>query len=632
MSDAAVQELKEQFGSLSIGQSNCSRRCTGEEKELDIKNLNKYQKQAYHDICELLKQGTKSIITIDAPSGNGKTFLLCTVAVKYQKPVKVIIFRKDQASELSLKKVQSYTFLSFCMHHFDLLYHQALEMFRKLDKDKIRELYKLIVYSKRFVAEDTSVLILDIYTIPSPAMLLLLYILSLKHNLHLIFAGDAMQLQPINKSVLHKESNYYIIQILKDLTISNLSENMRICDTEFKKKVTRFYELLRQVQPAGNVPFNYKLRYHLYTQFRSKYFTEESFDTVYIAQTHRNITRRLYRFIEHLKSTGTTYYEAPFRFGQNDIEVPLHSRKNKYFPTLLLVPGYKYIYVTEAGVHHAVLLEDILFENNEIQGLKISFLKDKNRVEIIRRVNLNYYQILPDYRNWLYKTSKIYDKNDISQFPLRPYTLTYHATLGRTIDKEQVELSTECVYANFLYIGLCSVRHGSDIHKIHDERDLTGYLMTEYMETLSLKKNSEKYYYRCHLDKREIYQYIVNNQNSEDLDNIEWTTMNDIHQFEKSQIDYIRIKRSEYEKSNKKVDTPFMQITEFVKENPQVILNTIEMAPIDDYSNKEKKKKKKKQQQQQQQEDKKYKESDALRYLRDKYDLWVDNKEKDLQK
>lgn len=625
MSDAAVQELKKQFGSLSIGQSNCTG-CTGEEKELDMKNLNKYQKQAYHDICELLKQETKSIIAIDAPSGNGKTFLLCTLAVKYQKPVKVIIFRKDQASELSLKNIQSYTFVSFCMHHFDLLYHQALKMFRTIDKDKIRELYKLIVYSKKFVAEDTSVLILDIYTIPSPAMLLLLYILSLKHNLHLVFAGDAMQLQPINKSVLHKESNYYIIQILKDLTISNLSKNMRICDTEFKKKVARFYELLQQVQPAGNVPLNYKLRYHLYTQFRPKYFTEENFDTIYIAQTHRNITRRLYRFIEHLKSTGTTYYEVPFRFGLDDIELPLHSRKNKYFPTLLLVPGYKYIYVTEAGVHHAVLLEDILFENKKIEGLKISFLNDKNRVKTIRRVKLNYYQILPDYRNWLYQTSMIHDKNDISQFPLRPYTLTYHATLGRTIDKGQVELSTECVYANFLYIGLCSVRHDSDIHKIHDERDLTGYLMTEYMETLSLKKDSEKYYYRCYLDKGEIHRYIVNNENSQHLDNIEWTTMNDIHQFEKSQIDFIRIKRSEYEKSNKKEDTPFMQIAEFVKENPHVILKTIEMAPVD-----KKKKKKKKQEQ----ENKKYEEPDALRYLRHKYDLWLDKKgliEKDLQK
>ncbi|XP_012173726.1 uncharacterized protein LOC100651901 isoform X1 [Bombus terrestris] len=621
MSDAAAQELEKQFGSL----------CIGEETELDINKLNKGQKQAYDNICKLLNEKWKSIITIDAPSGTGKTFLLCTLAVNCGREVKILIFRKDQASEILLKNIQTYTYVSFCMRHFNLQYHEAIQMFRTFSDDKIRELYNLIVYSRKFVVvEDRSVLILDIYTIPSPAMLLLLYILFLKHNLHLLFAGDAMQLHSINKCALHKESNYYIIQILKEESFSsiiNLSKNMRICDTLFEAKVANFYKLLQQVQPAGNVPLNYKLRYHLYTQFRPKYLVEERFDTIYIAQTHRNITRRLYRFIEYLKSTGTTYYEVPFCYKLDKTKLPLDTRKYKFFPTLLLVKGYKYIYITEEGVHHVVHLEDILFENNEIKSLIIRFVKDKNRVEIIKRVKLNYYQILPDYRNWLYKNGVIYDKSDIRQFPLRPYTLTYHATIGRTIDEAQIELSSECVYANFLYIGLCSVRHDIDIHKIHDERDLAGYLMTEYMETLVPNKDSEKYYYRCHLDKCEIYPYIVKNTNSEDLDNIEWTTMNDIHKFETSRKNFIRIERSEYEKPNKKVETRYMEITEFVKENPEVILNTMDKIPADDLNNNynKEKKRKKKGQRQKNEEDK---ESDALRYLREKYNEWVHKKKK----
>ncbi|XP_071877469.1 uncharacterized protein [Bombus fervidus] len=622
MSDAAMQELEE-FHLLTIGQPNCTR-CI-EEEELDIAYLNEYQEQA-HNICKLLEQKRNSIITLDAPSGFGKTSLLCTFVVNYQRPVKVIVFRKDQASEISLKRIETYTFVSFYMHHFNLPYQRAIQMFQKSSEDEIEELYKLILYSKQFVAEDTSVLILDTYTIPSPAMLLLLYILSLKHKLHLIFAGDAMQLSSINTSVFHKESNYYIIQILKDLTINNLNENMRIHDTVFRNNVAYFYELLQQVQPAGTVPLNYKLRYHLYTMFRSKYFTEERFDTIYIAQTHRNITRRLYRFIDYLKSKSITYYEAPFRCGLHSTKFTHDSRKNKHFPTLLIVKGYKYIYINEEGFHHVVVLEDILLKNNEIVNLKIRFLKDRNRVETIGRVKLNYYQILPDYRNWLFKNGVINNRNDIWQFPLRPYTLTYHATLGRTIDEAKIELSAECTYANFLYIGLCSVRHDFDIHKIHDERDLAGYLMTQYMETLSLKKDDKKYYYRCQLDKHEIYDCIINNKNSERLDDIEWTTTNDIRNFEKNRNSFIRIERSEYEKSNKKVDTPFMQITKFIKENPNVILNTIKKAPADDfdkYCNKEKKKKKK--QQQENQEDKK---SYALCYLLDEYNQWVVKKEK----
>ncbi|XP_043604546.1 uncharacterized protein LOC122577331 [Bombus pyrosoma] len=617
MSDAEEQQLTEQVDSLSIDQPTSS----GEEKQPDTQNLNSDQKEAYRNICEKLDQNGNSVIMINAPSETGKTFLLRTLAKNYQKS-EFITFRKDQASNITLEGIQTNTFVSFCTRHFNLTYHQAIQMFHTSRKDMIEELYKVILYSKKFVAEDTSVLILDIYTIPSPAMLILLYILSLKHKLHLIFAGDGLQLNSISKSVFHKESNYYIIQILQNLTISNLNKSMRIHDPVLQEKVQNFYKLLQQVQLAGNVPLNYNIRYYLYTMFRPQYHASESFDTIYIAQTHCNITRRLYRYIHQLNLTGTTYYEAPFCYGLDKTKFPLDSsnpdsHKYKFFPTLLLVRGCKYIYITEEGIHHVVRLKDILFKDNEIESLIISFLKGTKDVETIKRVKLNYYQILPDYRNWLCKTSRIDNKNDIWQFPLRPYVLTYHATVGRTIDEAPVELSAECVYANFLYVGLCSVRQNSDIHKIHDERDLPGYLITKYMETLSANEDSKEYYYRCDLTKSEIDEYI-DKKDGKNLDNIKWTTMNDIHNFERRRTGFIRIKRSEYQKSNKKVDTPFMQITKFVKENRDAILHTIEISPFKDFDKYCKKEKKKKEGEQQQEDEK----SDALCYLIDEYNQW----------
>ncbi|XP_043604545.1 uncharacterized protein LOC122577330 isoform X2 [Bombus pyrosoma] len=418
-------------------------------------------------------------------------------------------------------------------------------------------------------------------------------------------------------------------QILQNLTISNLNKNMRIHDPVLQEKVQNFYKLLQQVQLAGNVPLNYNIRYYLYTMFQPQYHASERFDTIYIAQTHRNITRRLYRYIHQLNLTGTTYYEAPFCYGLNKTKFPLDSsnpdsHNYKFFPTLLLIRGCKYIYITEKGIHHVVRLKDILFKDNEIESLIIRFLKGTGDVETIKRVKLNYYQILPDYRNWLCKTSRIDNKNDIWQFPLRPYVLTYHATVGRTIDEAPVELSAECVYANFLYVGLCSVRQNSDIHKIHDERDLPGYLITKYMETLSANEDSKEYYYRCDLTKSEIDEYI-DKKDGKNLDNIKWTTMNDIHNFEKRRTGFIRIKRSEYEKSNKKVDTPFIQITKFVKENRDAILHTIEISPIKDFDKYCKKEKKKKKGEQQQEDEK----SDALCYLFDEYNQWFNKKEKD---
>lgn len=128
------------------------------------------------------------------------------------------------------------------------------------------------------------------------------------------------------------------------------------------------------------------------------------------------------------------------------------------------------------------------------------------------------------------------------------------------------------------------------------------------------KKDSKEYYYRCYLTKCEIDEY-VEKKNGKDLDNIKWRTMDNIHEFETSREDFIRIKRSEYEKSNKILDTPLMQITKFVKENRDVILHTIEMAPVQDfdkYCNKAK-----------QQGNIKYERSGTLCYLSNKYKEWV---------
>lgn len=606
-----MQKLNEKLASMTISKSGCPKCAT--PKVLDVKNLTEYQRKVYNNIHQFLKENDSGVITIDTPSGTGKTFLLCTLAKDLQKTIKFIIFRKNQASEISLWNIQTYTFVSFIMHHFDLRYENAIEMFRTYDKDNITELYKLIVYSKKFVAESTSTIILDIYTIPSPTMLLLLYIISLQHKLHLIFAGNRMQLNAINKSVFHKENNFYIVQILNDLTINKLAENIRTCDNTLENEVSRFHKRLLQIQPAGNIPFYYNLRYYLYTLFRSKYFTEERFDTIYIAQTHSNIKKRLHRLINYCQLNERPYYEVPFYYQNiNGIKLPLpKNRKGKFFSTLLLVEGYKYIYIDEKGVHHVVLLQNVFLSNFEVWSLEIRFIKD-DHVEKIQRIKLNYYQILPAYRKWLLE--KIRYTNDLWQFPLRPYTLTYHATLGQTLEEEQVELNADCRYANFLYIGLSCIRHKSDLHKIHDQ-DVAGYLVTEYMETV---RNDTTYYYRCEFDTRVFYEYVTNKQPVKDIDNIVWTTVNDVKKFESMLPSscYFRIERKIYEKFNGKVDTPLMQVARFIKENPDVIINTMKKAPVNEMINDNNDKKKKKKEQ-------KNKKSDAYNYLRDQYDQWV---------
>lgn len=637
-----VEDMVEKVKSLNINMPGCRQKLL-KEPDMIYDNLNDYQKKAYNEINELFNKSSNKVVVIDAPSGSGKTFLLCTLAANYHKEV-FIVFRKDQASKISSKNINTYTYMSFNMHYFQLSYPRAICMFSMSSNDSMRELYKLLIYSKKFVVTDTNktVMIVDTYTIPSPAMLLLLYIVSLKNNMNLIFAGSKMQLNAIDNSALHSANNFYIVQILYDLFVKRLEKNMRAYDTVLSDKISHFHQELEQYKSNNNIALQFNLRYTLYKLFQEKYFTEERFDTVFIAQTHKEITARLYRFVAYLNSIGKLYVQAPFYFKKqgNLFSLPV-VRMGKFFPYLLLVEGYKYIHVNNSGSHEVVTLEKVLYTDGRPATLQVRSSNNDDCVMEISQCILNHYQILPAYRTWL--LINVGRDLELLQFPLRPYTLTYHAALGRTIEEEDVELSLDCTCANFAYIGLSCVREYSAIYKIHTPRDLSSYAVTYYMEN---KKGDNIYYYRCPPNdsaSNRILEYVYDRRGTiEAIDNIEWTDVDDVKTFERKKItSYLRIPRCMYKQLSKQVDTtPLMQIAQFVKDNPNVIRDTIKMIPVDDFSdsnknnnnnnnnnnnsgNKKKNKKRNKQQEQQQ-----YAESQALIYLRNKYAEWINaNKE-----
>ncbi|CAK9816492.1 hypothetical protein ANTQUA_LOCUS8972 [Anthophora quadrimaculata] len=632
-----VEDMVKKVKSLNINMSGCRQKLL-KEPDMIYDNLNDYQKKAYSEINELFNKSSNKVVVIDAPSGSGKTFLLRTLAANYHKKV-FIVFRKDQASEISSKNISAYTYMSFNMHYFQLSYRQAICMFSMSSNDSIKKLYKLLIYSKKFMVTDMNktIMIVDTYTIPSPAMLLLLYIVSLNNNMNLIFAGSTMQLNAIDNSALHGANNFYIVQILNDLFVKRLGKNMRAYDTVLSDKISHFHQELKQYKPNDHIALQFNLRYTLYKLFQEKYFTEERFDTVFIAQTHKEITARLYRFVAYLNSINKPYVQAPFYFKKEGqlFSLPV-VRMGKFFPYLLLVEGYKYIHVNSNGFHKVVTLEKILYKDGHPTTLHVRSSNNDECVMVISQCVLNHYQILPAYRTWL--LINVGRNLELLQFPLRPYTLTYHAALGRTIEEENVELSLDCTYANFAYIGLSCVREYSAIYKIHTPRDLPSYAVTYYMEN---KKGDNIYYYRCPSNdpaSNQILEYVYDRGSIEAIDNIEWTDVDDVKTFEQKKINsYLRIPRCMYKPLNKQEDTtPLMQIAQFVKDNPNVIRDTIKMIPVDDFSdsnknnnnnnnsgNKKKNKKRNKQEEQQQ-----YAEPRALIYLRNKYAEWINaNKE-----
>ncbi|XP_043260769.1 uncharacterized protein LOC122402222 [Colletes gigas] len=621
----------------------------------EVLKLNYEQQVAYNELQELLEK--KQIILIDAPSGTGKTFMLSILAASYYNynrniiaPVQFITFTRNQASKILLKKFDAYTYVSYSMRNFRLSYHFVPNMFQKND-NIVGVLYQLITYAKSYVhvANLVKVIILDTYTIASPLLLILLCIVSFKNNIKLIFSGDKMQPGAVPSCALYNKNNSYIIDILSDDRIDILSPNMRSSDNNFTRKLSRFREKFEDYKSESDVPFYFNLRYLLYCLFRSKYFTEERFDTVYMAQYHYDITLRSYRLIEHLKSIKKDYVVEPFYLSNGKIIPMENNKKNKFLPGLLLVKDCQYVHINESGEHNIVRLEEMIYKDYKLHSLVVRSINDKySSSEIVERCNLCHYQILPSYREWL--LDRAGSSQTLRQFPLYIYSLTYHSSIGRTI-RNEVEFNTttnvvgQSVTANAVYVGLCCMTEESNIHKIHAGDDLLSFVVTEYMEN---ERNDKEFYYRCppNKDSDQILEYVSLAGRNEFIDQINWCTVTSTKSFEKKPcVTYLRIQRNKYKKpKEEKKETLLMEAAKFVKCNKNVILDIIKAIPNEHSSEAGKKKKttenhkesipekdsskakKKKKKTKTTVED--YKNSEAYILLKNTYDDWVSGNKK----
>ncbi|XP_012153302.2 uncharacterized protein LOC105664234 [Megachile rotundata] len=549
-------------------------------------NLTTKQKQAYLQICDLFTKNKGAVVTINSRSGTGKTYLLTAITKTFAKSVQFITFRRDQASEIAMKLEGSatvYTYISFYLRCFNLNYVRAIQLFTTSMSDEIDLLYKLILYSKKYLNTGTNIIVVDSCTLPSATMILLLYIISLKHGIHLIFSGNKIQLSAMFKPSLHSRSNFDIINLFNDMTIRKLTHK-RSFDKTLNNKLSQFRKMIQQNRPKNEVPFRFNLRYYLYCCFRSKYFTEERFDVLYMSQFHKDITERLHRFVDYLDASKTNYLIVPYYTDKMEKIPTPKKQRDKFFSGLILAEGYKYYHVNRNGVHSVVVLEKITSMSENSVSLSIRFLLNNSRIKI-NVGELNYYQVLPALRAWLFGK---YEKK-LYQFPLRPYTLTYHAALGRTISNEKVELSADCSLANTIYVGLCCIRKYDDIQKIHATRDLPSFVVMDYMRK---ERNDDKYYYRCPSklsedDKNKIMQYVHEKGPNNFIDSIKWRTVQSLTDFERTELEYFaRIPCSVYETprktSEKTGETRLMTIASFVKDNPHVVLDTMAKAPAND--------------------------------------------------
>ncbi|XP_076296391.1 uncharacterized protein LOC143216816 [Lasioglossum baleicum] len=566
-------------------------------------SLSPIQTSVYHTLHDLIDKGEPKVILIDAPSGTGKTRILSTLAQNYRRGVQFAVLKRDQASQLTLiSGVSVKTHCTYLMKNFGYCqqyqdFDQVRRMFTVKNLSNTDVLFKLITYAQEYRSQSTKVIIMDDCAIMNPLMLLLLYIVSLRYEITLIFSGNTMQLRSMNETQLHSGSslessfilynrnNYDVLELFSNLTITELTENLRSDYQSFLKKVARFGNAIAEYRTKK--PFHFNLRYLLYTLFRGKFnpMIPHSRDALFMAQFHAVITERLYRWLLELMTEGSNSYRVEYF---NEQYTPYWGCN--FTPGLILVKNFKYIYINQRGVNKVVVLDDMVFdpETGGLVALIVRF--EDGSTKRIARCILNSYQLLHKHREWLMGTMRLPCDSEITNFPLKHYTTTYHATSGRTISGD-VELSIDCTNttseftdATAVYIGLCSLSSESNIRKFHAEQYMPSFVATDIMAT----EDKETYYYRCPATgnfPNLLVRTFWKNQNSDEylkdfLKSVAWETVDDIDNFENDKFRYLKIKRSFYENDQIELDTikdsRLMEITKFVKDKPHVVIDVIE--------------------------------------------------------
>ena len=379
--------------------------------------------------------------------------------------------------------MHTYTNCKFIMDSLTLSFYQQKKIWgsKKINgknMNMIEKYYEILCLTNRVkLPTESNLYILDEYSVVSPMFIFFLYCLSIRWNLHILFVGDKFQQSSINKSIFHSAGNFLLIQALCDNNQDSLlllKRKMRQNDDLiFQNKIEFVTEILRENYIGSETPMNFAIKYSLYLIFKDHFILTETFSSIYLAQYHIDIKKRILRHQCKLKEDSSfklayVCNKSKDRLTGKDIFIERREgwTCGKFLPYLLLVKGQTYNYII-----------------NNIKQVIVKYLgfyiKDSsNKWVIVEDSNGNKYALKPklispeimhtEQIQWLKK----FTNSTLYQYPLLPRYYTYHAAQGITIPEEKVELNMDTGTLNSFYVGLTRLRKISQLGKIHTNSNL----------------------------------------------------------------------------------------------------------------------------------------------------------------
>lgn len=460
---------------------------TTEKSKLAFSVLNEDQKKV---VCLILQTISCSfnpsgvllnpkVMLLDAPSGTGKSFLIdCLYLCLRYTSMCVIARNKSLLNYIStIKAMKTMTTCKFIMTYFNMVYENAISVFRDIyiSIEDVKSTIESVI--SNYKKWNFNLLIIDEYSMESPLLLMTLLIIAKKENVNVIIIGDIKQQNTLTPSRFHKDTNYNLLKILKDIHMYELKEQMRIKDKALNNLISGI-KLFINNDSLGNIKTTFQLKYFIYENLKLKFLKKGSLlNDIYVTDTHKNIKKRVEKLENYLKNNNISYVLEPFEVQNQQLKSTLILPNNdKFLPYLLLIEGGNYLYNKSKFVK--------IIKINE-NSLDIKDINSNEKFNITKSIwNKHNHECVDVNFNWL--NSFVEEGYNLIQYPLRLTMFTYYFIQGLTFKQQSVCIDLDSIYANSLYVGFSRVTTIDQITEI-ESKDFLSMLYTEY-------KNDEYFY------------------------------------------------------------------------------------------------------------------------------------------
>lgn len=500
--------------------------------------LNNDQKKVFININKKLSI-KKTIFTLDAKPGTGKTFLIATLGALLKELVLYIVYTNNLENALSnINNLHSMTCCKFIMLSMQVNFMKSLYIWYEKEKSFMEMVLYILDLAKQYKLEyekPIQLLVLDEYTTVSPWFIVYLYFVSILFNLPLLFTGDKFQQDSISKTKYHPKNNFAITSIISD-NVYTLKTNVR------QKNDKVYLEKLKSIcdfiwNENENLKLTFHFKYLIFTLFFDHFFVKPNYNALFMSQYHCVIKKRLLNMIKYLEESNKYYIKCYFSKKKNNKfvrckELLGDTSNSKFLPYLILVKNSYYIYVDERNTRNIVKLKDVINDSLVVETLSGAILNIKRQVISTDFVNSE--QIFE-----LKKFGTLY------QFPIRQFTSTFHAAQGITFDVCSLDIDLDAYTVNSIYVALTRICSENQLNKISTQ-DLVDLLLTSYF--------NDDYYYKAAINNREKYFNLLflncnglfKFKKKLNINTLQFKEEYDIHRFLKLKCLNIKIKKTTF--------------------------------------------------------------------------------------